>query len=411
MAVGTELLLGQIANTNAAWLGERLAAAGVDSHFHQVVGDNNDRIVLALRTALARSDGVIVCGGLGPTQDDLTREALAEVMNVPLDRDEAILDRVRSFFAERGRTMPESNAKQADVPRGALPILQTSGTAPGLICPLGSKVVYVLPGPPHELAEMFTRAVRPDLQRRLAEAGETATIMSRVLRTWGMSESALAEAVSPRFEALDVEGSVVTIAFQASGIEGIKLRITAKAPTEEGCARLLDAEEKELRALLGPSVFGLDSDSMEMVVARELTAAGLTLGIAESLTAGLAASRLASVPGASDWLKGSMVTYATDAKRDLLGLPEGPVVSEEAAIAMAEGARRVLKADVGLSLTGVAGPEDQDGQPRGTVFVGLAMAGAPGAARRLWLPGDRERVRQFAAISALDLLRRRLQSS
>ena len=196
VAVGTELLLGQIADTNSAWLGEQLAAAGVDSHFHQAVGDNHGRIVLALRTALARSDGVIVCGGLGPTQDDITREAIAEVMNVPLVRDEEIVARIAGVLRARGREMSANNARQADVPVGASVIEQVQGTAPGLICPLGRQGDLRRPGVPHEMAEMFARGILPDLRRRMAAAGERAVIVSRVLRTWGSSESGLAEALA-----------------------------------------------------------------------------------------------------------------------------------------------------------------------------------------------------------------------
>ncbi|HMD44781.1 MAG TPA: CinA family nicotinamide mononucleotide deamidase-related protein, partial [Acidimicrobiales bacterium] len=298
VAVGTELLLGQIADTNSAWLGEQLAANGVDSHFHQAVGDNHGRIVLALRTALARSDGVIVCGGLGPTQDDITREAIAEVMNVPLVRDEAIVSRIGSFFAARGRAMSDNNARQADVPRGASLIEQVQGTAPGLICPVGNKVVYAVPGVPYEMAEMFERGILPDLRRRIADAGEQAVIVSRVLRTWGTSESALAEALQTRIDALDAAarpGGTVTIAFLASGIEGIKVRLTARARTEDEVAKLLDAEEREVRSTLaerlGDIVFGIDDETMEQAVAAILLERGLLLGLAESLTGGLIASR------------------------------------------------------------------------------------------------------------------------
>ena len=188
VAVGTELLLGQIADTNAQWLGEHLAALGVGSHFHQAVGDNHERIVLAFRTALARSDGVIVCGGLGPTHDDITRDAIAEVMNVPLRRDAAVVATIRTMFAARGREMPDSNLRQADVPEGATLIPQTNGTAPGLICPVGHKVIYAVPGVPYEMAEMFDRGIVPDLLARMADRGETTgVIASRVIRTWGMS--------------------------------------------------------------------------------------------------------------------------------------------------------------------------------------------------------------------------------
>ncbi|MGH9096141.1 MAG: CinA family nicotinamide mononucleotide deamidase-related protein, partial [Acidimicrobiales bacterium] len=378
MAVGTELLLGQIADTNSAWLGEHLAAAGVSSHFHQAVGDNHDRMVLAFRTALARSDGIIVCGGLGPTQDDITREAIAEVMNVALNRDEQVVERISAMFNARQREMPPSNLRQADVPDGADIIPQTQGTAPGLICPVGHKVVYAVPGVPYEMSDMFERGILPDIQRRMTENGETTgVIISRVLRTWGMSESGLADALADHIDELDGPDSRATIAFLASGIEGIKVRVTVRADDREAAASFLDAEETIIRAILGAVagdvVFGVDDEAIEDAVARSLAVEGLTLGLAESLTGGLASSRLVNVPGASRWFRGSVVSYASEIKFDILDVPEGPVVSEAAAIAMAEGARRVLGADVGLSITGVAGPDHQDDQPPGTVFVGLAL--------------------------------------
>ena len=413
VAVGTELLLGQIADTNSAWLGEHLAANGVASHFHQAVGDNHDRIVLALRTALARSDGVVMCGGLGPTQDDITREAIAEVMNVPLVRNQAIVDLIEGFFVARGRTMTANNARQADVPQGATIIPQVSGTAPGLVCPIGNKVVYAVPGVPYEMAEMFERAILPDLRARMAEAGEEGVIASRVLRTWGASESGLAEALQDRIDALDVPGGV-TLAFLASGIEGIKVRITARARTLDDVTALLDKEEAEVRRAiderLGDIVFGVDDESMEVAVAHRLVARGLSFGVAESLTGGLIASRLVNVPGASSWFRGGVVAYDSQVKYDVLGVPAGPVVTESAAAAMAEGAARVTRADVGLGITGVAGPEEQEGVVPGTVFVGLVLPGQPAQTRELRVPGDRERVRQYGAISALDLLRRALDA-
>jgi nicotinamide-nucleotide amidase len=421
VAVGTELLLGQIADTNSAWLGDRLAAAGVVSHFHQAVGDNHERIVLAFRTALARSDGIIVCGGLGPTQDDITREAIAEIMGVELVRDQKIVDVIAGFFKARGRTMTANNDRQADVPVGATIIPQRTGTAPGLICPLGKKVIYAVPGVPYEMAEMFERGILPDLRARMAEAGEEGVIVSRVLRTWGASESGLAESLQGRIDALDadevddddaVPAGSVTLAFLASGIEGIKVRITARAATlPEGTARL-DREEKAVRAAiegqLGDIVFGLDDESMEVAVAAQLIARGVTLGVAESLTGGLIASRLVNVPGASAWFRGGVVAYHEQVKFDVLGVPVGPVVSEAAAAAMARGVCRVTGSDVGLGITGVAGPDGQEGVDPGTIFVGLRLPDGTEATRELHLPGDRERVRQYGAISALDLLRRAL---
>ena len=407
IAVGTELLLGQIVDTNSSWMGERLAIAGIDSHFQTKVGDNLERIVLALRTALARSDAVIMCGGLGPTQDDITREAIAAVMNVELVRDEAIVERIRGFFSSRGREMPENNARQADVPHGASIIEQVRGTAPGLICPIGHKVVYAVPGVPYEMTEMMERAIIPDLQAR---AGTTATIVSRTLRTWGLAESAVAEKLAPRLEALDaMSGPKPTLAFLASGIEGIKVRITAKAPDADSARQLLAAEEAQVRTILGDLVFGVDDETMEDAVGHLLRAQNLSLAVAESLTGGLVGSRLTNVVGASEWFRGCVVSYASDVKFDVLGVPEGPVVSEVAAKAMALGARKVLGADVGLAVTGVAGPAEQDGQAPGTVYIGLALPGDDeGEARLLRLPGDRERVRQFSAISLLDALRHRL---
>ena len=343
VAVGTELLLGQIADTNSMWLGEQMAAAGVDSHFHQAVGDNHTRIVGALRTALARADGVIVCGGLGPTQDDITRDAIAEVMNVALERDEEMVATIAAFFEARGRQMSPNNARQADVPAGAAVIPQTRGTAPGLICPVGNKVIYAVPGVPYEMADMFERAILPDLRQRMADDGDEAVIVSRVLRTWGASESGLAEALQARIDALDApgDGGTVTLAFLASGIEGIKVRLTARAPSDVAAAALLDAEEAAVRAQLaatiGDIVFGTDDQSMEDALSLELTSRGLTLGLAESLTGGLMASRLVNVAGASSWFRGAVVSYATEVKHDVLGVPDGPAVSEATAAAMADG--------------------------------------------------------------------------
>jgi nicotinamide-nucleotide amidase len=405
LAIGTELLLGQVVDTNSAWIGEQLAVAGIDSHLQVKVGDNQARIVAAIRQALARSDAVICCGGLGPTQDDITREAIAEVLAVPLDLDDSVAARIEEMFALRGRAMALNNLRQAEVPRGATVIPQVRGTAPGLICPLGDRSIYAVPGVPNEMREMVARAVIPDL---VARAGITATIRSRTLRTWGMAESTLAERLAGRMAALDAAGSHgPTIAFLASGIEGIKVRLTAKAATPEEADALLRAEEVTIRELLGPAVFGADDEGMEAAVGRLLVEAGQTIGVAESLTGGLVGSRMSEVPGASEWFRGSIVAYASEVKRKLLGVSDGPVVSETAAMEMALGAGAALGADVGLALTGVAGPTEQDGQPVGTVWVGLAVAGVA-EARLLHLAGEREQIRQIATISALDLLRRRL---
>jgi nicotinamide-nucleotide amidase len=408
VAVGTELLLGQVVDTNSAFIGEQLALSGIDCNFHTRVGDNIERIASVLRVALERNEAVVICGGLGPTQDDLTREAIALVMDVPLRRDPALIEVIRQRFVPRGpiRTMPANNEQQADVPEGATVIPQRVGTAPGLICPVGDKVMYALPGVPYEMHEMMERSVLPDLRRR---SGEAAVIRSRTLKTWGYSESGLAERVAGRVEALESGGlGVPTIAFLASGIEGIKVRLTVKAPDAGTAEKALDAEEAELRALLGTSVFGVDDETMESAVAALLLERGWSLGVAESLTGGLVSSRLVAVPGASEWFRGAVVAYDASVKRSVLGVGNGPVVTPEAAAAMAEGARRVLGADVGLATTGVAGPSEQEDRPVGTVVVGLALPNSAADAVELRLPGDRERVRQLATISALSLLRGRL---
>ncbi len=407
VAVGTELLLGQIVDTNSSWIGEQLALAGIDSYFQVKVGDNAGRIADTLRAALDRSDAVVVCGGLGPTQDDITRDVIAQVMGVDLVTDPQIEERIRAMFGSRGRDMPANNLRQAQVPVGARTMDQQPGTAPGLICPVGDpetgQVIYAVPGVPYEMKEMVAGTVIPDLQRR---AGVQAVIRSRTLRTWGMSESGLAEVLADRIVELDQAGHA-TIAFLASGIEGLKVRVTAKAPTEAEADAVLGAEIDLLVGLLGDVVFSLDDESMEEVVLDLLASRGLTLGCAESVTGGLIASRLTDVAGASQVFRGAVVSYASEVKHDLLGVPAGPVVSDESAMAMAAGACRVLGCDVAVSVTGVAGPDTQEGMPVGTVFMGLCLDGEADATM-IRLPGDRARIRQFATISVLDWLRRRL---
>ncbi|HUZ21622.1 MAG TPA: competence/damage-inducible protein A [Acidimicrobiales bacterium] len=406
VAVGTELLLGQIVDTNSTWIAQRLAAAGIDCNYQTRVGDNIGRVADVLRIALSRAEAVVVCGGLGPTQDDLTREAIAEVMGVELRRDPATLQVIEDLFRRRNRTMAASNARQADVPVGATTIPQRMGTAPGLVCPVGDKVVYALPGVPDEMKEMVERAVLPDLRAR---SGETAVIASRTLRTWGITESGLSEIVAPRVEALEHAGpGAATIAFLASGIEGIKVRLTVKAPHEAAAAAVLDREESELRALLGNAVFGIDDQTMEQAVGALLVERGLRLAVAESFTGGLVASRIVAVPGASSWFAGGVVTYASESKHRILDVPEGPVVSGEAAAAMAEGVRRLFGADVALATTGVAGPDPQEGLAPGTAFAGIALPGLAAERVPLALVGGRVRVREIGTITALDALRRRL---
>ena len=422
VAVGTELLLGQIVDTNSAWMGEQLALAGIDSHFQTKVGDNLARMTAALDQALERSDAVIVCGGLGPTPDDITRDAIAAVMGVEMRRDEAVVERIRAMFYRRDREMPANNLRQADVPLGARVMDVQPGTAPGLICtvtragrggggvPGGSpggaeKVIYAVPGVPWEMQRMVSECVLPDLQAR---AGQRHVIRSRTLRTWGHSESGLAEMLEDEMGRLDLTGEA-TIAFLASGMEGLKVRITAKAPDDDAAQRTLSGVEARVRALIGEAVFGADDDTMESVVLGLMRSRGLTLGLAESVTGGLISARLTDVPGASDVLRGAVVPYDRALKTGVLGAPDIAAVSKEMVLAMAAGACRVLGADVGLATSGAAGPDPHEGAPPGTVWIGLHLDGG-GEAVRVRFNMDRTRVRQLTTITALNLLRTRLLS-
>lgn len=406
VAIGTELLLGQIVDTNSSWLGEQLSAAGIDSCLQVKVGDNLGRMVKAIRSTLDDADAVIICGGLGPTHDDITREAIAEIMGVELEFNDEVGMVISEMFASRNRRMPEINMRQAMVPKGASIIEQRRGTAPGLVCPVGEKVIYAVPGVPYELYEMFERGILPDLLKR---SGSASVISSRTLRTWGETESGLNERLFDVIDDLEKAGNP-TLAFLASGWEGIKVRLTAKATTTSEVNALLDEWDAKVRHAVGDIVFGIDSDTMESVVLHMMRERGLTLGIAESVTGGLVSGRLTNIAGSSDVLRGAVVSYASEVKFDVLGVTEGPVVSESAAIEMAKGAQRVLGASVGLALTGVAGPADQEGMKPGALCVGLVMPDGTTQSAMLQLPGNRDTMRQLSVISALDLLRRALRT-
>jgi len=405
IAVGTELLLGQIVDTNSSYIGEQLALAGIDSHYQTKVGDNADRMRASIELALSRSDAVIMCGGLGPTQDDITRNVIADVMGVELETRPELVDRISAMFSSRGRKMPKNNLLQAQVPVGGEPIAIQPGTAPGLACPVGKgQVIYAVPGVPWEMRAMVDGFVVPDLAER---AGIASVISSRVIRTWGQSESGLAELLGDEIARLDQSGEA-TIAFLASGIEGLKVRITVKAATEDEATAALRGEEARVRSIIGDDiVFGFDDDTMESVVVDLCRAQGLKLAVAESLTGGLIGQRITSHAGVSDVFQGSIVSYADSVKADILGLDGIASISDEGARAMAEGAARVLGAQVSVGVTGVAGPDPAGGYDVGTVFMATHLDGETETLMVEW-PFDRRRIREFTTITVLNQLRKRL---
>ena len=404
VAVGTELLLGQIADENARWMSERLAALGVDVLHHQVVGDNLERIVAALQLAASRSDAVLVTGGLGPTQDDITRDAIAALLDVPLVHHGEIERLLRAKFDGIGREMPGNNLRQAQVPQGCRYITPIRGTAPGLIAELSGCRIYAMPGVPLEMVEMMEGTVLPEVASLTGEAA----IVSRTILCTGIGESRVAEILDDLFRAL----SNPTVAYLASSGE-VSVRLTAKAETADEAERIIEPVAGEVVARLGDVVFTTNGESLEEVVLRLLRERRCTLACAESITGGGVGARLTSVAGASDWFVGSAVTYSAGSKEAVLGVSRetlaGPgQVSEACAREMAAGARRLYSADLALALTGAAGPEPHGGAEPGTVWLALD-AGDVRHARGYFSAGERDRVRRWAEQAGLDLVRRHLE--
>jgi nicotinamide-nucleotide amidase len=406
VGVGTELLLGQITNTNARWISERLAEIGVDVLYHQVVGDNTERIEEALRRGLSHADVVIVTGGLGPTQDDITREAVAVVAGARMIRRTELEEMIRAKFARAGRDMPDSNLVQADVPEGARVILPDRGTAPGLAVEISEARLYALPGVPAEMREMMEGTVL----RELSSLAGPASIASRIIRCVGIPESRVAELTDDLFRA----SANPTVAYLAGGGE-VKVRLTAKAMSRGDAEALLEPLVEQVARRLGEHVFTTTDEELEGTVGRLLRDSGKTLACAESLTGGELGARITSVPGASDYFLGSAVCYSARAKREILGVTQetidGPgLVSAECAREMAAGARRLFGADLALALTGAAGPQPHAGAEPGQIWVALEAEGVSHQ-RGLRSPGDRELVRRWAEQAGLDLVRRHLQGA
>jgi nicotinamide-nucleotide amidase len=400
VGVGTELLLGQIANTNAQKISRSLAEIGVNVFFHSVVGDNLERIRVALEQAMERSDVVIVTGGLGPTPDDLTRDAVAAALGVDLKRDESLADTIRSIFERLRREMPEDNLRQADLPAGATPI-QPEGTAPGFIVEARGSVLFALPGVPWEMMAMMDKTVIPMLERR----GGEGVIESKQILVIGLGESHTNQKIA------DIVKSQTnpTIAFLA-GHGQVRVRITARAESTEAALALIDPVERAIRERLGRAAVPGNHASIAEALSSAARDAGLKVAVAESLTGGLLAAALTEAEGASDFFVGSLVAYTNEAKEVVAevdgGILDGPgAVSEEAARALAESAARLYGADLGLSATGVAGPTEQEDKPVGTIYVGASYKGRT-EVRFVQGYGDRENVRRFAVTAALDLGRR-----
>lgn len=404
IAVGTELLLGQIVNTNAAFLSEELAALGIEVYFHTVVGDNFQRLTDVLDLADSRSDLVVLCGGLGPTDDDLTKDAVAAHIQQPLVQDEDGMEKLHSFFAFSRRQMTENNLKQALIIDGGVGIPNPTGLAVGSLVTKNDTSYLLLPGPPGELRPMFVQSVRPLLQK-LFPAKEQ--LISRVLRFYGIGESQL---VTDLKKLMDNQTNP-TLAPYAKPNE-VTLRLTANVPLDEDGTELLFAMENQIMEKVGDYFYGYgDENTLEETTVKLLTAHGKTVAAAESLTAGLFQSMIGNVSGASSVLKGGFVTYSPAMKRDLLGIPqellnEHGVVSEACAKAMAERTLKLTDADLAVSFTGVAGPDKLEGQPPGTVWIGLAGKDRETAASVHYFNRDRQYIRYSAAMKGFDLIRR-----
>lgn len=409
IAVGSELLTPERVDTNSLFLTGALNEMGVQLRYKVVVGDARDDIGAALLAAAAQADIVVVTGGLGPTDDDVTREAVATAFDMPLEEDEDVAAAIRSRFAARGLAMPAINRRQALVPRGATVLPNPDGSAPGLWIEQPETVCIVLPGPPRELRGMFEAVART----RLAAVCGRQGIFRRVLRVTGRPESYVDEVASPVYSRWLSAAVPISTSVLASRGE-VELHLAARAATREDADGALDAATSELAAVLGRDLVSSDGAALEEVVGRLLRAQGRRVAVAESCTGGLIASRLTDVPGSSEYVHAGWVAYHNEAKTALVGVDARLIeahgaVSEPVARALADGCRKLAGTDYGLGVTGIAGPGGgSSDKPVGTVYVALAGPGGRLRVRRLNLPGDRERVKHFASQAALDLLRRTL---
>ncbi len=400
--VGTELLLGNIVNTNAAYLAGQLAGLGLTTYYQTAVGDNEERLSGCIKQALERSDIVILSGGLGPTQDDITKETAAKVLGRKMSKDERTVQRIEAYFDKRGRKMTENNFRQAMIPKDAIILDNDNGTAPGMIMEEGDKVMILLPGPPTELKEMFEKRVIPYLKKKSKDV-----IYSAMVKVCGRSESEVAELLKDLIE----QSGAVTVAPYAKNCE-VHLRVTARATKEQEARALVKPVVKDIKGRLGDSVYTTHEDTtLEKAVVDLLLANELTITTVESCTGGLIAGRLINVPGVSEIFKSGYVTYSNKAKRKAVGvkhktLDKYGAVSSQVVHEMVTGALALAHADVAIAVSGIAGPDGgTEEKPVGLVYIGCSVCGVV-TVKEYHLKGNREKIRECAVAEALILTRR-----
>ncbi|OPX86696.1 MAG: putative competence-damage inducible protein [Pelotomaculum sp. PtaB.Bin104] len=402
---GSELLQGRVLNTHAQYLGRRLFQSDIEVGWHVTVGDNLAHLKQAVRQALERADLVLITGGLGPTTDDLTKDAVAEVLGLQMVLDEKSLADIKDLFAKRGMSMPESNTRQAIFPVGATILPNKRGTAPGALIEKANKIIALLPGPPHEMSAMFEDTLLPMLLERLVSG---TAIRHKVFKLSGISESAVQDLLK------DLDGQVNPgITYLAKPGE-IQVRVAAHAASAEQAEKMVAELSEKVQSQLEEHIYGYDGEAVEQVVARLLLQKGMFISTAESCTGGLIGARLTDLPGSSGYFMGGVIAYSNELKQSILGvapelLEQHGAVSEETAIAMAEGVRKLTGTSLGLAVTGIAGPDGATTtKPRGLVYIALAAADGT-TCRKFQFPGERFAVRRGTVNAALSMVNQYLK--
>jgi len=405
IAVGTELLMGQTTNTNARDLASDLSKLGIGVYYQSVVGDNETRLTEVFSQALNRSDLIIICGGLGPTDDDITRPTVAKVLDLPLEKNEEWEQKLQEFFKRFSKSMQEINLRQAMVPEGGELLPNDKGTAPGIYLDKEDKVIVLLPGPPHEMLSMLQQQVLPRLQEKLEQKGISGVLSSRVLRVIGLGESDLVERIKPILR----NQTNPTIAPLAKHYE-VHLRITAWAENQKKAEELLEGKAQEIKEVLGDYIYGEDEETLETAVAKLLCEKGKTVSVAESCSGGLLSHRLTNVPGSSRYFLFGAVTYSNEGKEKILGVRHQSIenmgaVSEEVAREMAAGSRKLFQSDIGIGITGIAGPGGETPEkPVGLTYIGIDAQDVS-QVRRYQYWGERQLIKERVSQTALHLLR------